>query len=65
MFNRQVFTVQVSVLLRGIAIFSVPTVGHSFYGSTVGAVTDASGDAFPRYRRDVNQQRNRRTADGR
>jgi hypothetical protein len=47
MFNREAFTARFALLLCGIAIFNIPTVAQTFYGSIVGAVTDASGGAMP------------------
>jgi hypothetical protein len=46
MSNRKAFTAQVAVLVCGIAFFSAPSLGQTFYGSIVGAITDSSGAAM-------------------
>jgi hypothetical protein len=46
MLHRQAVIVKVVELLCGIAIFSVPTLSQTFYGSVVGSISDASGGAM-------------------
>jgi hypothetical protein len=47
MSNGRAFTAKIAVLLCGIAVFSIPSQGQTFYGSILGTITDASGAAMP------------------